>query len=294
MEEEKKETKREKGTNFLVLLFFTIIVVIVISLILAKVFSKKYNGKISSPNDFENVEVRTVAEKQEKNNDDNITKTDKDLTEDISTDEEFIKKIIDNYDNKNECYFKRESKSPYHSEDTYVLFDFEKDEVPECIVLADDIFVYKKDNSNIKLIFGNNDSDYSYISEYTSGDAYFVKNNLTNEEELLIQVFGGEGYCYETKSLYSIVYKNDEIMIEEMFDYTCDSEEETRKREIIENNKNLSQKEKEDELIKAHTLKYLVKGKNVTEEKYEEYREELRSQYTLLDKTSDEDYLDLF
>ena len=288
MEEEKEETKKGKGTNFLTLVIFTIIVVIATSIVLAIAFREKYNGRIVSLNDFKHVEITKEAGKPEKQKENIVIEEELNHQEETINykdaynkvhDEEYITNMIDNY-SENEKY-KVQEITPY-STAKYYLYDIDNDEEMECLVIYEGrLSIYHKDETGIIEIY-----DDSLTVSFGFIGLYEIKNNDTGETELLSDVFTADGLCFEAEDIAFLKYENGELVFKNYFGYSCDQEEEERKRNSVNEN------ETNKDLACFHTLEYWIDDDKVSLEEYQAHIEELNNQYTLIFKTDEE--LDLF
>lgn len=123
--------------------------------------------------------------------------------------------------------------------------------------------------------------DTPVLSEGNS-TIYMTKNNTNGEITIFALEEFADGLCYQRKSLYQITKNQTTLEFEELLRCNCDTQKEEQLRNEIDQNSSVSEEETLDELLKAHTLQYLVSGNVVSKEDYDKKVTELKEKYTLI------------
>ncbi len=259
-----------------------IIIIAIILIVLILCFSlsnKKSESNIVNESDITNDLVDNNVEEQ------SISKVElkKSLgatkCQDVSDDE--IKNLMKTY-TESTVYVKNE----WYPTEIYLVFDFNNDENMECILIYNNkLYLYQLVDDEAQIVF-------SKEAENGVFNIFEVTNNETEEKEILITDEFADGLCYEASIIDLMRIEEDMIVFEKLSTYSCDQEKEISAREAIEANPNLTETEREDAYINAHTLKYRVYGEEATEKEFNNFIKDLKTKYTLLTKSNE--YSELF
>ena len=99
-----------------------------------------------------------------------------------------------------------------------------------------------------------------------------------DKTKLFVETSFGDGLCYESDTIYEVKLVDNKFQVKTLGSYTCDEEEETRKRSALGNGASI-----EDE-ASAHTLKYIVDDKVVSKEEYDNVIKEYKDIHELVKK----------
>lgn len=267
MDEEKKEVKERKGTDFTTLICFTIIIIVTFGALLGSVFRKntieleetKENQQAIVENDI--VETNTA--------DDYLEETEFD----DSTDKDYIMEIINKYDSSKINYY---DKTEDYIVAKYLVLEVE-DEIECFFIDRESLKVYSVKDGKLKELFNEQ------LTDSTIGvvNFYLVENKENKETELFCETNAGDGLCYASCELLKVEQKNEVVNLTSIMHYTCDSDEEERKRALLDDDADIN------EYAAQHTRMYLVENDKVSENDFYEYKKELNDKYKVLLKTYD-------
>lgn len=256
-----------------------IIIVLVILIVLVLIFCIKPKNKTNESNNIdvtntanEVVETKTNAVELKKS----LGAVKCEEASDLA-----IKDFISKYD-ESTFYVKSE----WYPTEIYFIFDFNNDDNKDCLLIYDNmLYLYQLIDDEVKIIF-------SKEAENGVFNVYELLKNDSEEKQLLILDEFADGLCYEACTIDLMRIEEDRIVFEKLATYSCDQEKESAERAAIESNPTLTEIEKEEASINAHTLKYTVYGEESTEKEYDNFIKDIKSKYTLLNKSSE--YMNLF
>jgi len=235
--------------------------------------------KITVNNDpLENIilEENTVEEKTI-NPIEEVNDTDED--EDATKKEAIVKDLFDQYDESKDNFL-RVDREEYSGQDEeyYYIDDIDGDSNLECLALySGHLTIYRYKDGNIETILEN-----EYINTYVNPVLYKVENRETKEIEYYFDAFDADGLCFVSSAMVKLDLSEENPSLKYIYGYTCDDEEEERKRQ------EMGQDESVDDLANAHTLKYMIGTEKVSKDEYDKNEKSFGKSYNLLFTTTDE------
>ncbi len=113
-------------------------------------------------------------------------------------------------------------------------------------------------------------------------DCFEIRKGDNGDYIILIQTSFGDGLCYDSNTIYEVKLVDGKFDSKIVGRYVCDEEEEERKRaEIVHDDGSYAT---DEEAAAAHTLKYLVYDKVVTEEEYKKAIDDYKANHELVNK----------
>ena len=194
--------------------------------------------------------------------------------------DENIKELITEH---NESYYL--VKNEWYPTEKYLVFDINDDNQMECLVIYDEtLYLYQLVDGEVEIAFSK-DAENGILG-------FFELYNRENKNiEVLIVDYFADGLCYENCIYDLLRIEDDAVIFEKLGSYACDIEKEAELRAAIENDPNLSMEEKDDKIVDAHTLKFIVAGEEVSETEFDEFEEGLRTKYSVRNKSFEDSIL---
>jgi len=164
------------------------------------------------------------------------------------------------------------------------IIDIDRDGKSELVVKIEEypggMIIYEVDSQNniIEIKTTKNDTDVQLTEGYYM--IYETKEKESNDTVYFLTKDFAEGLCYEHRALYKLKKEENTILMEQLFNCSCDYEAEEKAREEIfqknptEENDNLVK-----ELMSAHVLKYSIGKDRVSEEKFNTYIADMKERY---------------
>ena len=178
------------------------------------------------------------------------------------------------------------TKNEWFPTEKYYITDLNLDDVLDCVAInSTNIYFYTLEDNNAKLIYTAN-------VENEAIEFYEVFNKGNDEKSIIVLDIMADGLCYTNIIIKQFIYQDENIVEKVLGSYVCDQEIEQKLRTEIDLNDNLSDEEKDDLYIDAHTLKYKVGDQDVSADEFETFENNLKEKYQVLFKSNE--YLDLF
>lgn len=217
------------------------------------------------------VEEKTINPTEEVN--------DTDEENDATKKEAIVKDLFTQYDESKDNFL-RVDREEYSGQDEeyYYIDDIDGDSNLECLALySGHLTIYRYKDGNLETILEN-----EYINMYINPILYKVENRETKEIEYYFDAFDADGLCFVSSAMVKLDLSEENPSLKYIYGYTCDDEEEERKRQ------EMGQDASVDDLAKAHTLKYMIGTDEVSKDEYDKNEKSFGKSYNLLFTTTDE------